>query len=69
MSLRNVYNGDRTTIDDVALVTYATPRSPNVELQTSLATVGLTVHVIGDAHLPRTVLAATSEGHALGNSL
>ena len=69
VSLRNVYNGDRTTIDDVALVTYATPRSPNVELQTSLATVGLTVHVIGDARLPRTVLAATSEGHALGNTL
>jgi hypothetical protein len=69
VTLRNVFNGDRRDIADVALVTYATPRAPNIALKAPLAAKGLTVHVIGDAKLPRSVLAATSEGHALGNAL
>jgi len=69
VSLRNVYNGDRTVIDEVALVTYATPRTPNLALRAPLVALGVNVHLIGDARLPRTVLAATAEGHALGNAL
>ncbi len=69
VSLRNVYNGDRSTITDVALITYSTPRRPRLELLAPLSARSMRVHVIGDARLPRTVLAATSEGHALGNDL
>jgi hypothetical protein len=34
-----------------------------------LRATGLDVRTIGDCHAPRTVLAATQEGHALGNLL
>ncbi len=69
VSLRNVYSGELTVIDDVALVTYATPRAPDIALQAPLTARGYRVHLVGDAKLPRTVLAATAEGHALGMSL
>jgi hypothetical protein len=69
VSLRNVYSGDLTTIDDVALVTYSTPRVPDIDLHAPLVARGYRVHLVGDAKLPRTVLAATAEGHALGMAL
>ncbi len=69
VTLRNVFSGDTTEIDSVALVTYSTPRVPSLELRMGLLALGLRVHLIGDAKLPRTALAATTEGHALGNTL
>jgi 2,4-dienoyl-CoA reductase-like NADH-dependent reductase (Old Yellow Enzyme family)/thioredoxin reductase len=62
----NVYNGDLVTIRDVVALTYATPRIPNDALLAPLRAAGLTVRTIGDCHAPRTVLAATREGHAAG---
>jgi hypothetical protein len=67
--LRNVFNGGLTEVPNVALVTYSTPRVPTLDLRAGLLALGIPVHAIGDAKLPRTVLAATSEGHALGNAL
>ena len=66
---RNVYNGDETRIDDIAAVTFATPRRPNDALAAPLAAAGIAVHRIGDCLSPRTVMAATREGHAIAESL
>lgn len=69
VGLRNIYNGDIETLRDVALVTYSTPRRPVLELWAPLRARGVPVTRIGDSLIPRTALAATAEGHALGNSL
>ena len=69
VSLRNVYNGDRVTIENVALASYATPRLPNLDLLAPLQVRGINVLRIGDCLAPRSVLAATSEGHAAGQAL
>ena len=67
--IRNIFNGAETVIDDLALLTYATSRAPNDELAAPLQAKGIETHVIGDAYSPRTVLAATQEGHRVGNQL
>lgn len=69
VGLRNVYNGDVQCVSDVALVCYSTPRRPSTALWEPLRARGLAVTRIGDSLMPRTVLAATAEGHALGNAL
>jgi hypothetical protein len=69
VGLRNIYNADVHTVDGVALVTYSTPRVPVVDLWKPLRQRGIEVTRIGDSLIPRTALAATSEGHALGNVL
>jgi len=69
LTFANIFNGDRTEIDDIAAVTFATPRVPNDQLVDSLRAADLDVRVIGDCYAPRSVLAATREGHALGNAL
>lgn len=66
IACRNIYNGDLTRIDEVALLTYATPRRPRLALEEPLRTLGLPVDRIGDCLMPRSVLAATSDGHAAG---
>ena len=69
VTLKNVYNGDTRTFDEVALLTYATPRRPNIALQQPLEAAGIEVIRIGDARAPRTLQVATSEGYRLGNSI
>jgi 2,4-dienoyl-CoA reductase-like NADH-dependent reductase (Old Yellow Enzyme family)/thioredoxin reductase len=65
----NIFNQDRNEIDNVAALTFATPRVPNDQLLSPLQAAGLDVRVIGDCFAPRSVLVATREGHALGNAL
>jgi len=67
--LRNVHNGDRQVVTDVALVTYSTPRTPNLALWVPLRAAGIEVSRVGDCLTPRTALAATAEGHATGVAL
>ena len=69
VDLVNIHSGVRTTIDDVALLTYATPRQPNIELLAPLKQAGFAVHRIGDALSPRTLRVATSEGYALADKI
>ena len=69
LTIANIFNHERREIDDISLLTFSTPRIPNDELLNPLRSVGLDVRVIGDCHAPRSVLAATREGHALGNAL
>ena len=65
----NVYNGDARTIEDLALLTYATPRVPNDELATPLRLAGINVVAVGDARAPQEMLFATASGHAAGEAV
>jgi 2,4-dienoyl-CoA reductase-like NADH-dependent reductase (Old Yellow Enzyme family) len=67
--VRHIHSGQLTRIEDVVLLTYATPRVPDDRLAAPLRAAGIEVHVIGDCYAPRSVLAATSDGHRVGNLL
>jgi len=69
LELVNVYNGDITELDELAGITFSTPRTPNDELRTVLEAAGKDVHAIGDAYAPRSVLAATRQGYEVGTSI
>ena len=49
----------------MALLTYATPRAARDQLLLPLQNCGIATVAIGDCKAARTVLAATSEGHAV----
>jgi len=66
---RNVYTGKEQEISGVALLTYSTPRVADDALAGPLQQAGLDVKLVGDCYAPRTLMAATSEGHAAGHSL
>lgn len=63
IELANVYNSKPRVIEDVIAITYSTARAPNDDLLAPLNEAGLAVELIGDCRSPRTVLAATREGH------
>src|SRR6185312_1180321 len=65
----NVYNGDIRTIEDVVLVTYATPRAPDNALAAALQAAGIPVIPVGDARAPQEMLFATASGHAAGDAV
>ncbi|MCY3988106.1 MAG: oxidoreductase, partial [Gammaproteobacteria bacterium] len=69
VSCRNVLNDSLQEIDDLALLTWSGSRAPNDELAAPLRAEGLEVLCVGDCDMPRTLLAATTDGHALGRSL
>jgi 2,4-dienoyl-CoA reductase-like NADH-dependent reductase (Old Yellow Enzyme family) len=69
LDIVNVYNGDVRVIDDVALLTYATPRAPNDALAAPLRAVGIEVVTVGDARAPQEMLFATASGHAAGEAV
>ena len=68
LDIVNVYNGDIQTIEDVALLTYATPRLPNDALAAPLRAAGIEVIAVGDARAPQEMLFATASGHAAGEA-
>ena len=65
----NVYNGDVRVIENVALLTYATPRAPNDALAAPLRAAGIDVVTVGDARAPQEMLFATASGHAAGETV
>ncbi len=69
LEIVNVYNGDVRLIEDLALLTYATPRVPNDALLAPLRAAGLAVIAVGDARAPQEMLFATASGHAAGESV
>ncbi len=66
LTARNVYNGDPIPLQDVALVTFASARVPNDQLLVPLRRAGVALSQVGDCYAPRSVLAATREGHRAG---
>lgn len=67
LELVNIYNGDVTLIEDLALITYATPRVPNDALAGALRDAGIEVVAVGDARAPQEMLFATASGHVAGD--
>jgi hypothetical protein len=65
----HVYSGKPGVIEDVAFFAYSTPRAPEDTLSEPLRAAGVELHVVGDCRYPRTMLAATAEGHAAGNAV
>lgn len=69
VSYANVFTGAEATICDVALFTFATSRVPDTALEAPLRAAGIEVQLIGDAHAPRNVLAATADGYRVAIEL
>lgn len=69
LDIVNVYNGDVRTIEDVALLTYSTPRAPDDALAGALREAGVEVVAVGDARAPQEMLFATASGHAAGEAV
>ena len=57
------------SIEDLALLTYATPRVPDDALAAPLRAAGITVIAVGDARAPQEMLFATASGHAAGEAV
>lgn len=69
LAYRSIFGGTLRYLDDVVLLTYSTPRRPNLELLPGLQAARLNVHRVGDANWGRDPMSATSEGYAVGLSL
>ena len=69
LNLVNVYTGDSYVIENLALLTYASPRTPNAALTTPLQTAGIAVVPVGDARAPQEMLFATASGHEAGDGV
>jgi 2,4-dienoyl-CoA reductase-like NADH-dependent reductase (Old Yellow Enzyme family) len=69
LSVRDVYTGAIREIPDVVLLSFATPRAPDLAAIAAFASIAPEFHVIGDAHAPASTMAATAQGHRLGNSI
>ena len=63
VTCRHVITGTETVIEEVALLTYATPRAARGELADDLAEAGVPVTLIGDCLLPRDAASAIHDGH------
>jgi len=68
-ALTDVYTGALNFVEDVVLISYSTPRVPELALLAPLRAAGLPVTTIGDCRMPRGVMAATAEGYATGMAL
>jgi hypothetical protein len=69
IACRSVYGGKLHHIEDVVLFTYSTARVADLSLREALAADIAQIHLVGDAYAPRGTLAATSQGHAVGNAI
>lgn len=69
LELRHVYSGAASTIPDLSLLAFSTPRARNDALAAPLEAAGIEVRRVGDCLSPRDMLAATADGHAAGNEL
>ena len=63
----DVYTGAIREIPEVVLLTFATPRAPDPGVIGTFASIAPEFHVIGDAYAPGSTMAATAQGHRLGN--
>lgn len=69
LTCENVYTGERSLIEDVAFMAYATPRAPRDHLAAPLRAAGVTVRLAGDCRSPQDLLFATTEGHQAGEAI
>jgi 2,4-dienoyl-CoA reductase-like NADH-dependent reductase (Old Yellow Enzyme family) len=69
LTYRHIITGAESTIDDVALLTYVTPRIARDDLATDLEGLGVPVHLAGDCTLARDPASAVHDGHRIGLAL
>jgi len=69
LRVRNIYNGELEEIAEVAAITYSNSRSPDDALAKPLEEAGYKVLRVGDCYAPRSLLAATGQGFAIGREL
>ncbi|MEL7028707.1 MAG: FAD-dependent oxidoreductase [Pseudomonadota bacterium] len=69
LGLANVYNGEALWLENVSMITYATPRRPNDALARELKAEGVDVRLVGDCYAPRSLRTAVREGHYAALSL
>lgn len=69
LEYENVYNKDRGVIEDVAFLSYSTPRAANVELVEPLKQHDLEIYLVGDCRVARGLMGATRDGHQAGESV
>lgn len=69
LAVRGLYGDPQAPVTDVALLSYATPRRPDLALLAALRASGRPVHLVGDCLAPADAMSATSQGMALGLSL
>ena len=69
LAYRSVFGGRLRHLEEVALLTYATPRQPNLALLPELEALNIPVHRVGDAKWAREPMSATAEGYAVGMAL
>lgn len=66
LEYENTYSGVRSSIPDVSLFAYSTPRLSSIDLYDPLREAGLDVVRVGDCKVARDSMAATSDGFAAG---
>lgn len=69
VTLSNIYSGATEELRDVAAITYSNSRTPNDQLAKPLEDAGYKVIRVGDCFAPRSLLAATAQGFAVGSEL
>ena len=69
LDVESIFGGAAPPVEDVALLTFATPRVPDDALAAPLQAAGLAVWRIGDCKVARGVQDATAEGYAIGMQL
>ena len=67
LMVRNVYSGVTSVIEDVVMLTHASSRLPNNELQWQLEAAGIPVTAVGDCRAPRSLLATTREAYEVAS--
>ena len=67
LMVRNVYSGVTSVIEDVVMLTHASSRLPNNELQWQLKAAGIPVKAVGDCRAPRSLLATTREAYEVAS--
>ena len=68
LEIRHLYGADVDPIEDVALISYATPRAPDDALAEPLRAQGVPVRLVGDCRVAHGPMAATATGHAAGEA-
>ena len=67
--VQSLFGGPLQVIDDLALITYATPRVPDTRLLAALQATGRPVRRVGDCDGPADALSATGQGFAAGSAI
>jgi 2,4-dienoyl-CoA reductase-like NADH-dependent reductase (Old Yellow Enzyme family) len=69
LTLEHLFGGESDPIPDVTLLTYASPRQPDLALLAALEASGRPVHRVGDCLMPGDAMRSTMQGFSVGRAL